>query len=115
MIMKDSARPHTVSMTLEEGGLVMEALAEYPFKTVFELIGKLNQQANFHAASAHAADEPCQFSLAADELSLILQALGELPFKRVQGLMVSLHNQIVGKPSTVVRAARAARVAPSKA
>ncbi len=33
-------------MSLEEANLVFKALGELPFKDVFELIGKLNEQAN---------------------------------------------------------------------
>jgi|JI81BgreenRNA_FD_contig_31_4809112_length_687_multi_2_in_0_out_0_2 hypothetical protein len=33
-------------MTLEEANLIFKALGKLPFEQVYELIGKLNQQAN---------------------------------------------------------------------
>lgn len=36
----------TLELNLEEVNLILGALSEQPFKTVFELIGKVNIQAN---------------------------------------------------------------------
>ncbi len=33
-------------LTLDEANLILKALGKLPFEQVFELIGKLNQQAN---------------------------------------------------------------------
>ena len=73
----------------------MEALAEYPFKLVFELIGKLNQQANLQSGSATDEAHECEFSLTNDELSLIVNALGDMPYNRVHGLLTDLQAQVV--------------------
>ncbi|HEY8023224.1 MAG TPA: hypothetical protein VIF60_01570 [Burkholderiaceae bacterium] len=91
-----ASRPQTIRMTMRDGGLVMEALAEYPFKTVFELIGKLNQQANLQSGIGTDDEHECEFSLANHELALIIKALGELPFNRVHALLSSLQAQIAG-------------------
>jgi len=92
--MHTSPRLHTIRLSLRDGGIVMEALAEYPFKLVFELIGKLNQQANEQSASAIDETQECEFSLTSDELSLIVKALGEMPYNRVHGLLTNLQAQI---------------------
>ena len=47
----------TIHLNLEEGNLLLEALAECSFKSVFELIGKLNQQANQLFISGTAQNE----------------------------------------------------------
>jgi len=36
----------TLSLTLDEANLLLKALGEMPFREVFELIGKIQQQAN---------------------------------------------------------------------
>lgn len=36
----------TLRVSLDEANLIMKALSELPFKDVYELIGKLNDQAN---------------------------------------------------------------------
>ncbi|MEM7655894.1 MAG: hypothetical protein AAF399_07185 [Bacteroidota bacterium] len=35
-----------LTLTLEEANLILEALGDMPFKEVFELIGKIQQQAS---------------------------------------------------------------------
>ena len=35
----------SLQLNLQQGNLILEALAERPFKLVFEIIGMLNQQA----------------------------------------------------------------------
>ncbi len=84
----------TIDLTLEEGNLILEALAECPFKSVFELIGQLNQQANnlFVATIDHT--KPQTFTFAEHELSLTIKALGGLPYNRVNDLLVNLNQQI---------------------
>lgn len=77
-----------LQMTLAQGDLMLEGLAERPFKQVYELIGKLHQQA------AGADPERATFVLTHAELRLVLAALGELPFNRVQRLLHSMHAQI---------------------
>jgi hypothetical protein len=83
-----------IVLTPEEGALVMEALAEYPFKSVFELIGKLNLQANIYSSSALPASAAHDFDFTAPELSLAIKALGDLPFNRVNVLLANVNGQI---------------------
>jgi hypothetical protein len=84
-----SGKPVRIVLTTAEGALVLEALAELPFKTVFELIGELNRQATDGAAGdAHA------FILDRSSLVLIVKALGELPYSRVHALLANLNAQI---------------------
>jgi hypothetical protein len=45
--MKNSTTPEVVfSVTLEEANTIFKALGSLPFSEVYELIGKLNEQAN---------------------------------------------------------------------
>ncbi len=83
-----------IDLTLEEGNLILEALAECPFKSVFELIGQLNLQANqlFTATTDHEKTQAFMFS--EHDLSLTIKALGGLPYNRVNGLLVNLNQQI---------------------
>lgn len=87
-----------IALETEDGCLIVEALAERPFKEVFELIGKLNRQANANAnANAYCAkdgDQPHFFEFTARELGLMLKALAELPFNRVAALVSDLNCQI---------------------
>ena len=80
-----------VELDVGQGRLIIEALAERPFKTVFELIGKLNRWAN-EAFGGEAAS--AVFAFSAPELALTLAALGELPFNRVHRLVSSLKTQL---------------------
>ena len=84
-----------IALDGDEGQLVVEALAECPFKTVFELIGRLNRQAN--GAPAGAA---CQFVLSRADLGLIVGALVKLPYHRVHLLMRKLEQQVDGQPQS---------------
>lgn len=82
-----------IGLTREQGALVMEALAERPFRAVFALIGRLNAWAN-HAFAAPAAQQgQPPFALSGAELALVLQALGDLPHRRVHALIGSLQAQ----------------------
>lgn len=83
-----------ILLTLEQSGLILQALAELPFKTVFELIGQLNQQAHRLFADGVDPQSPQPFVFAARDLSLAIKALGELPFNRVSALLSNLHQQI---------------------
>lgn len=89
-----SARVLTIRLSLQEGNLLLEALAECPFKLVFELIGKLNQQANELFAPGIAQHERQQFIFTEPELSLSIKALGNLPYHRVHELLSGLNQQI---------------------
>ena len=89
-----SNRILTINLTLEEGNLILEALAERPFKLVFELIGKLNQQANKLFVKASDYSIPQEFSFSEQEMSITIKALGGMPYNRVHGLLVNLNKQI---------------------
>lgn len=88
------ARLLTIQLSLQEGNLLLEALAELPFKSVFELIGKLNQQANELFVPGIAPQELQRFVFTEVELSLVIQALGNLPYHRVHALLTGLNQQI---------------------
>lgn len=89
-----SERMLVIHLSLQEGNLLLEALAELPFKSVFELIGKLNQQANELFAPGIAPQERQRFVFVEAELSLAIKALGNLPYHRVHALLSGLHQQI---------------------
>jgi hypothetical protein len=88
------ARVLTIQLNMQEGNLLLEALAECPFKLVFELIGKLNQQANELFAPGTAQQERQQFIFTEPELSFSIKALGNLPYHRVHELLADLNRQI---------------------
>lgn len=89
-----SARVLNIQLNVQEGGLLLEALAELPFKSVFELIGKLNQQAHALFAPGCAQHERQRFVLTESELALTIKALGNLPYHRVHELLTDLNRQI---------------------
>ncbi|MDQ1829281.1 hypothetical protein [Massilia scottii] len=82
----------TLSLRPDQGALVIEALAELPFKTVFDLIGRLNRQAN----AACAADAAHAYTVGVPDLQLIVGALRLLPYHRVHLLMDALEEQVAG-------------------
>ncbi|MCE3604304.1 hypothetical protein LXA47_11900 [Massilia sp. P8910] len=85
----------TLSLRADQGALVIEALAELPFKTVFDLIGRLNRQANAADAGAD-ADAARAYSVSVPDLQLIVGALRLLPYHRVHLLMDALEEQVAG-------------------
>lgn len=91
--MCDTKQGMSLYLTLAQGDLILEGLAERPFKQVVELIGKLHRQA------AGADPERVHFVLTHAQLRLVLEALGELPFNRVQRLLHSMHAQIKARLS----------------
>ncbi len=78
---------------IAEGALIMEALSELPFKTVFELIGKLNRQAN-EIDPGQSTQVLIPLTVSRAELRLIIRALGNMPYHRVQVLLDKLNQQI---------------------
>lgn len=102
----DTDRLLTIDLTLEEGNLILEALAECPFKSVFELIGQLNQQANHVFVATTDCEKKQAFMFSEHDLSLTIKALGGLSYNRVNGLLVNLNQQIKtqlsGQPSAKV-------------
>ena len=89
-----SDRMLQIELKFEEGNLILEALAEHPFKLVFELIGKLNQQANNLFAESMEHSQSKQFLFSERELAITIRALGELPYNRVNRLLRGLNQQI---------------------
>lgn len=86
--MKTSARREiALELNREQCGLIVEGLAERPFRQVFELIGQLH-------AGAHACGASARFSLSPEQLRLILDALGGMPFSRVNRLLHSMQQQM---------------------
>jgi hypothetical protein len=85
-----------ITMGREQGLLLMEALAERPFRSVFKLIGRLHAWATDAFAHAGAAAQAAQapFTLTHAELILVIDALGELPHRRVHVLVGSLQRQL---------------------
>ena len=82
-----------INLTVDEGRTVFEALAEQPFKYVFELIGNINKQAN-EAVDRSDKDAPTTYTVTGQELKLIVQALAGMPFERVHELIANLNGQI---------------------
>lgn len=81
----ESAVRREIGLTFsrEQSSLVVEALAERPFKEVFGLIGQLHAH-----AGGRIALEPAQ-------LRLILAALGAMPFARVCVLLQGMRQQML--------------------
>ncbi len=87
-------RVYAINLNLAEGQLVFEALAERPFKQVYELIGRLNHRANEVAEQGGDVTLPQAYPLDAAELDLVTRALSELPYGRVHRLLASLNEQV---------------------
>ncbi len=83
-----------LQLSLQQGNLILEALAERPFKQVFELIGQLNQQAAVQFDVSATTDSLGVFVMSAGQLRLVIEALGELPYNRVARLLQQLHQQL---------------------
>lgn len=76
-----------LELTREQCALIVEGLAERPFRQVFELIGQLH-------AGAHAGGASARLALSPEQLRLILDTLGGMPFSRVSRLLQSMHQQM---------------------
>jgi hypothetical protein len=84
-----------LELRTEQGALAIEALAELPFKAVYELIGRLNQQAN--AGAPGAGSGSARYRLCEADLELLLGALAQLPYYRVHRLLAELQQQASGQ------------------
>lgn len=84
----------SIELYLEEGNLLLTALAECPFKTVFELIGKLNQQAQLHCSEVANRSRRIPFTFTEQEMVLAIKALGKLPYEHVHQLLANLNRQM---------------------
>jgi len=80
-----------IEMDRREAGLLLGALSELPFKSVYALIGKLNAQAygNFPDPSRHATRKPFEFDR--QELTLCAGVLETLPYRDVHELLERVH------------------------
>ncbi|ALS61703.1 hypothetical protein [Pandoraea norimbergensis] len=78
-----------IVLAADDAQLVMAALAELPFKRVYELIGTLNRQANEAGAG-----EGIACALSAPAFALIVEALGHLPYHRVHALIDAMKAQL---------------------
>lgn len=76
-----------LELTREQCGLIVEGLAERPFRQVFELIGQLH-------TGASAGGDCARFTLNPAQLRLILDTLGGMPFARVSRLLQSMQQQM---------------------
>ena len=88
-------RTLSIELNLQEGNLLLTALAECPFKTVFELIGKLNHQSYLHFSGINDQSLRKPFELTEQELILSMNALGKLPYEQVHQLLANLNSQLV--------------------
>ena len=86
--MSQSQASLNFTLSAVEGQLVIEALAEEPFKLVFELIGRINRQAN-----AGGGDELCRMVWSRADQALVIGALVKMPYHRVHQLLAKLEQQ----------------------
>ena len=84
----------TIRLNINEGKKVFEALAEQPFKYVFDLIGRLNKQVNESAIDEGDEEALYTHTLSRQELDMVIRALGEMQFNRVHALLENLNAQI---------------------
>ncbi|PRC93452.1 hypothetical protein [Solimicrobium silvestre] len=82
------------TISLAQGNLILEALAERPFKQVFEIIGHLTQQAAILFPAEAGEESIGSFIVSVPQLRLILEVLGEIPYNRVNRLLHQLHQQL---------------------
>jgi len=83
-----------IHLNVNDGKIIFEALAELPFKYVYDLIGKLNRQANENISGECDGFAPLRHTLGLQEIGLIIKALGGMPFNRVHRLVDNLSAQI---------------------
>lgn len=92
-----------IQLTREDNSKILQALAEQPFKVVFELIGKLNYQAQQFYLPEDLAKDCVIFTFTAAELTYIIKTLGELPYNHVCSLLGNLHEQLLEQKKATVR------------
>lgn len=79
--------------------MILEALAELPFKRVFACIAQLNEQA-VRAFPAHTRHQGVAASTAAievnaEQMRLMLEVLPQLSYQRVHRLLQGMHRQLL--------------------
>lgn len=84
-------------LSIEEGKIIIEALAELPFRHVFELIGKINSQANKKNSSDLSYEKSKEYRVNMEDVEIMVTALGHMPFIKVENIMGKLGKQIKGQ------------------
>lgn len=96
-----STFPLTFPLTLsaDEVELILEALAELPFKRVFACIAQLNEQATrafpTHHQRVGITPPVAEFRVNAGQMRLMLEVLPQLPYQRVHLLLQRMHLQLL--------------------
>ncbi len=93
----DEVRTFLFPLSVEDGRTVVEALAELPFKYVFDLIGSINRQANEAVAKSCDEDAVHKYAFSRQEFELIVKALGNLPFNCVHTVLENLNAHVGGQ------------------
>lgn len=94
-----------IRLTVTDTRMIFSSLAELPFKTVFELIGKINRTTNETKPVSVDGEPGYAYQFTGDEMDLIVRALGQRPFHEVNILIRDL-------TATRDRAARGHAAAP---
>ncbi len=91
-----------LKLSADEVELILEALAELPFKRVFACIAQLNEQATrvFPANGQRVGPvaqgaQMAEFQIDAEQMRLMLEVLPQLPYQRVHLLLQRMHLQLV--------------------
>lgn len=87
---------YSIELDLDEGQLIFEALSELPFKYVYDLIGRLNRQAN-ETLTQDTGTGKASYLLDDQDLKLIAKALGAMPFNQVHDLLEKLNNEFLSQ------------------
>ncbi len=82
-----------IELTLEEGQMVFQSLAEFPFKMVYELIGKLNKKSGNLIIKGGQQNDKISLELNSEELLLMLRSLEKKPFADVHQLINKLNGR----------------------
>lgn len=88
----------SIELSLEEGQMIFQSLAEFPFKMVYELIGKLNKQSENLIVEGGQNDDRITIEITNDELLLILRSLEKKPFNDVHLLINKLNGRFHESP-----------------
>lgn len=80
-----------------QSGIVLAALAERPFKDVFEVIGHINEQAHRQFRDHDTTDGI--FQLSVEDADLCLEALQDLPYRSVHEAISRIANSARGSDS----------------
>ena len=97
-----------LKLSADEVELILEALAELPFKRVFACIAQLNEQATraflangqrvgpvAQVAQGAQGAQMAEFQIDAEQMRLMLEVLPQLPYQRVHLLLQRMHLQLV--------------------